>query len=115
VKSIITLADNPLSPAADGVRVRVRLTPRAREQGLLAVIAGAGESAAVKAAVTAPAEDGRANEALLQLLAREWRLPRRDLAILAGATSRSKLVAIAGDPGQLTARLGPLIAALPRR
>ena len=109
------MRDSPLSPAADGVRVLVRLTPRAREQGLVAVISGTGESAAAKAAVTAPAEGGRANEALLQLLAQEWRLPRRDLAILAGATRRSKLVGIAGDPRQLTARLGPLIAALPRR
>jgi uncharacterized protein YggU (UPF0235/DUF167 family) len=65
--------------------------------------------------VTAPAQDGRANEALLQLLAREWRLPRRDLAILAGAASRNKCVGIAGDPRQLMAKLGPLIAALPRR
>jgi uncharacterized protein YggU (UPF0235/DUF167 family) len=70
---------------------------------------------AVKAAVTAPAEGGRANEALLQLLAREWRVPRRDLAILAGAASRNKLIGINGDPQWLTVKLGPLIAALPRR
>jgi uncharacterized protein YggU (UPF0235/DUF167 family) len=91
------------------------LTPHAQESGLFAVIGAAGGGAAVRAAVTAPAEGGRANAALLQLLAREWRLPRRDLAILAGGTSRSKLVGIAGDPRQLMARLGPLIAALPRR
>jgi uncharacterized protein YggU (UPF0235/DUF167 family) len=108
------LPDSPLSPAADGVRLRVRLTPRAREQGMIAVVAAAAE-AAVKAAVTAPAEGGRANEALLRLLAREWRLPRHDLAILAGETSRSKLVGSAGDPERLAARLGPMIAALPRR
>jgi uncharacterized protein YggU (UPF0235/DUF167 family) len=42
-------------------------------------------------------------------------LPRRDLAIVAGATSRNKRVEITGDPQQLMAKLGPLIAALPRR
>jgi uncharacterized protein (TIGR00251 family) len=110
------LSDGPFSAAADGVRVLVRLTPRAREDRLLGLVPGAGgEKTAVKAAVTAPAQEGRANEALLRLLAREWRLPRRDLAILAGATSRSKLVAITGDPQPLMARLGALIAALPGR
>jgi uncharacterized protein len=109
------LPDGPLSPAADGVRVQIRLTPRARESRIFAVVPGAEGGAALKAAVTAPPEDGRANEALLQLLAREWRLPRRALAIVAGTTNRSKLVAVAGDPRRLMAQLGSLIAALPRR
>ena len=57
--------------------------------------------------------DGRANEALLRLLARTWRLPRRDLSIVAGAASRHKTVHIAGDPRQLYDRLAALIAAEP--
>ena len=110
------MPEGPLSPSAEGVCVLIRLTPRAREDRLLAVIPGVEEGrTAVKAAVTAPAQGGRANEALLQLLAREWRLPRRDLAIAAGATSRAKRVRIGGDPRLLTAKLGALIAALPRR
>ncbi len=65
------------------------------------------------ATVTAPPADGRANEALLRLLARAWRLPRRDLSIVAGAASRHKTVHIAGDPQQLYDRLAALIAAEP--
>jgi uncharacterized protein YggU (UPF0235/DUF167 family) len=65
--------------------------------------------------VRAPPEDGRANEALLRLLAREWRLPRRDLSIVAGAASRYKTVHVAGDPRQLADRLAVLIAAEPGR
>jgi uncharacterized protein (TIGR00251 family) len=110
------LSDDPFSVAADGLRVLVRLTPRAREDRLLGLVPGAGgEKTALRAAVTAPAQEGRANEALLRLLAREWRVPRRDLAILAGATSRTKRVAIAGDPQKLMAEIAPLIAALPGR
>jgi uncharacterized protein YggU (UPF0235/DUF167 family) len=52
---------------------------------------------------------------LLQLLARAWRLPRRNLAIVAGTASRSKTVHVIGDPQALALRLGALIAALPRR
>lgn len=67
----------------------------------------------IKASVEEPAENGRANEALLQLLARTWQLPRSDFAIVAGATSRRKIVHISGDPRQLIEHLGSLIAVLP--
>lgn len=98
------------------MRLLVRLTPRAREDRLLGLAPGAeGGKTALRAAVTAPAQEGRANEALLRLLAREWRLPRRDLAILAGAASRTKLVGITGDPRKLMAEIGPVIAALAAR
>jgi uncharacterized protein YggU (UPF0235/DUF167 family) len=67
----------------------------------------------VKASVTAPAQGGRANEALLQLLARVWRLPRRDLSIAVGAGSRNKIVCVAGDSHRLLAKLSDEIANLP--
>jgi uncharacterized protein (TIGR00251 family) len=105
--------DGPLTPMPDGVRVAIRLTPRARTDRLVAVAATAGGGRVVKASVTAPPEDGRANEALLQLLAKAWQLPRRDLAIVGGAASRQKTVHISGDPQLLVERLGAVIAALP--
>jgi uncharacterized protein len=109
------LPDGPLSRRQDGVRVTVRLTPGSKADRLQGVAAAAGRASVVKASVTAPPEAGRANEALLQLLAHAWRLPRRDLAIVAGAASRSKTVHVAGDPEALAERLGALVAALPRR
>jgi uncharacterized protein len=95
------------------VRVAIRLSPRARSDRLLGIIATAEGGRTVKASVTAPAQDGRANEALLQLLARVWRLPRRDLSIAAGPASRNKTVRVAGDPRQLLAKLADEIANLP--
>ena len=67
----------------------------------------------LKASVTAPAEGGRANEALLQLLASAWHLPRRNLSIVAGSTSRNKAVQMAGDPQQLIDKIALEIARLP--
>ena len=93
----------------------IRLLPRARSDRLLGIAATAEGGRVVKASVTAPAEDGRANEALLQLLARAWHLPRRNLSIVAGATSRNKTVRVAGHPRQLIAKLSPEIASLPGR
>jgi uncharacterized protein len=97
----------------DSLCVRVRVSPRARADRLLAVSPTPEGGCLVKAAVTAPAERGRANEALLQLLARAWDLPRRDLSIVAGMASRRKTVRIAGDPQRLLAVLTGKIAILP--
>jgi uncharacterized protein YggU (UPF0235/DUF167 family) len=66
----------------------------------------------LKVAVTAPPAENQANEALLRLLSREWRLPRGTLSIAAGATSRNKLVHIAGDPAALMVRLKELLHTL---
>jgi len=107
------LPDGPLNSARDGLRLAVCLTPRAKADRVLGVAATAEGMRVVKASVTAPPEDGCANEALLQLLARVLRLPRRDLAIVAGAGGRRKTVSVAGDPQDLSDRLGALIAALP--
>lgn len=106
------MSDGPLNPAHDGLRVAIRLSPRAKADRLLA-IATAGGGRVLRVSVTAPAEDGRANEALLQLLARAWHLRRRDLSIITGSTSRNKAVRVAGDPRRLIDRIAPEIADLP--
>ncbi len=107
------MLDHPLTLTCDGLRVAIRLAPRAKSDRLLGIAAVADGERALKVSVTAPARDGRANEALLQLLARTWHLPRRDFSIVAGVTSRSKTVRVAGDPHQLIARLSAEIASLP--
>ena len=67
---------------------------------------------ALKVSVTAPPSEGRANEALVQLLAKQWRVAKRDVAIVAGLKSRGKIVHIAGDPATLLSHLHPLLASL---
>lgn len=99
--------------ASDGLLVAIRLWPGARSNRLIEVAASAEGGQVLKARVTAPPEVGRANEALLQLLARAWRLPRRDLSIVAGSTSRNKTVRVAGDPRRLMEQVAPEIARLP--
>jgi uncharacterized protein len=107
------LPDGPLFAASDGLRVAIRLSPGARADRLLAVVAFAGRPV-VKASVVAQPEAGRANDALLELLSRCWDLPRRSLSIVAGAASRNKTVHIGGKTSpQQAARLAALIAALP--
>ena len=98
----------------DGVRVAIWVTPRAARDRLVGLAATAAGGTVLKVAVSAPPEAGRANEALLRLLAQAWHLRRAELELVAGAARRDKLVHIAGDPGLLTKRLAAALAALPR-
>ena len=85
--------------AAAGVTVELRAQPRARRTALECA------SGALKVQVTAPAEDGKANAAVIELLAETWRLPKSAFAVTRGATSRDKVLSIAGEPALLAVRI----------
>jgi uncharacterized protein len=87
-----------LSPT--DVRFAVRVTPRAAVDRVDGVIDGV-----LRARVGAPAVEGAANNALIRLIAEELGVPRSDVRIVAGATSRQKLVVVdAGDLEAIVAR-----------
>ncbi len=46
--------------------------------------------------LTAPPVEGKANQALIKLLARHLVIPKRDISILAGSSSRTKTIRVAG-------------------
>ena len=56
-----------------------------------------GDPPALIVAVTEPAVDGRANEAVLRALAEALDVPRSTLEIVSGHTARTKLVRIEGS------------------
>jgi hypothetical protein len=58
-----------------------------------------------KVRVAAAPEDGKANEAVIRLLAETLGLPARDLQIVSGHASRDKTVALAGIGFDETERL----------
>lgn len=85
--------------------MRVRLTPSARAARIDGVVPEAGGGCALKVAVTAPPEDGKANDALVALLSKTWKVPKSAIALTAGATDRRKMLLIAGDAGAIAARI----------
>ncbi len=85
--------------------MRVRLAPRAARSRIEGIGAGADGASVLKVAVTAPPEGGKANAAMITLLAKAWRLPKTSMAITAGATARRKTVLVKGDGKALVARL----------
>ena len=95
--------------ALGGIRVVVKLTPRASREGIEGVAFDARGQASVKARVTAPPADGKANAALIALFARALRIPKRDITIIAGESSRAKTLFIAGGEAALRGRLASLV------
>lgn len=83
----------------------MRLNPRAGADKIVGIVSDAESKAALKVAVTAVPEKGRANAALIALLAKAWRLPKSSFAVTGGQTSRRKTVTIAGDSKALMQRL----------
>ena len=100
----------PCAAGPDGVRLAVRLTPRASRSGLDGLVAGADGRVAVQLRVAAPPVEGAANAALVAYLADALDLRRSAIRIVSGETARHKMVALAGDPIDLEGRVAAWIA-----
>jgi len=82
-------------------RVRLRVAPGATRAG---VVGRHGD--AWKVRVTPPAEGGRANDAVVRLLADTFALPRTSVTLVSGQTGRDKIVEVAGvEPKEIERRL----------
>ncbi len=73
------------------VVLHVKALPGSRRDEVRGVDGGV-----LKVAVTAPPEKGKANKALLAVLAEFLGVPRRDVTIISGETSRDKRIEVAG-------------------
>lgn len=71
--------------AESGTRIALRVTPRARRNAISV------EDGAIRVHVTAAPEDGKANEAVVRLLARALGVAKSRLVLVRGTTSRDKL------------------------
>jgi len=86
-----------------GARFKVRAAPGSKVERIVGV-----HGDALKVAVQAPPERGRANERLLEVLAAALALPVRSLTLVCGDTARDKVVEVAGlTPADVLARLRP--------
>jgi uncharacterized protein (TIGR00251 family) len=77
------------SPA--GVTFAVRVHPRAKKNAITGEVGDA-----LKLALTAPPVDDKANDACIDFFAKLLKVPRCSVAIVAGQTSRNKVVRVAG-------------------
>jgi hypothetical protein len=101
---------SPFLIRKDGVTVSLRVTPRAAKDnvaGLARVAEGAVE---YKIGVTASPEDGKANAAVIKLLAKAWKVPKSSLSIIKGAADRRKVILVTGDAASLEGELTQWLA-----
>ena len=75
----------------DSVRIRVRVQPRASRTEIVGEHDGA-----LRVRITAPPVEGEANEALIRFFAKRLRVARSRIEVIAGASSRSKVLEVDG-------------------
>ncbi|NPV00453.1 MAG: DUF167 domain-containing protein [Brevinematales bacterium] len=84
-----------------GVTADIKVVPRSKR----AAAEADGENITLR--ITAPPVDGKANDAVVAELSSILGIPKRDISIIRGRTSRNKTVGINGiGKDELTARLG---------
>ena len=96
-----------VGPGRGGVRLRIRAVPGARRDGVLGT-----HGDALRVAVRAPADRGRANEALVALLAEGLGVGRGDIELLSGRSGRDKVLAVRGlDEPSVRTRIARMLDA----
>jgi uncharacterized protein len=81
--------------AAGGVTLAIRAQPGAKKTAIVGVY-GEGLTAQLKITVHAPPIEGRANSALIAFLAETFGLPKNEIEIISGESSRSKVFLLRG-------------------
>lgn len=96
---------SPFQAASGGVSVNVRLTPKASRNRIGPVAEDADGGGVLKVQVTELPERGKANRALIKLLAKAWRLPKTAFTVKKGVKDRRKTIHIEGGTEDLLQRL----------
>jgi uncharacterized protein len=102
---------DPWRYSNQGISVALRVTPRGGRDDIDGLETLADGRLVVKVHVRAIADGGEANRAVAELLAKALGVPKANVRILSGMTSRLKHVAVDGDPARLGEALRELTAA----
>nr|WP_176082933.1 DUF167 family protein [Martelella sp. HB161492] len=94
-----------LTLAKDHIEIAIRLTPNGGRDSLDGIREDAAGNAYLAARVSAVAEKGKANKALIALAAKRLGIAKSLVSIVSGETSRMKKLRIAGDPELLVEAL----------
>lgn len=100
-------------PTDEGAAIIVRVTPNAGRDRIEVPVELADGTIALKIRIAAPPADGRANSAVIALLAKAAGLPRSAFSIRAGMSARLKTILLKSDPDAALAARRGIEAALP--
>ena len=82
------MADIIKEKTNESIRLEIKVIPNARKNEFVKTETG------YRARLAAPPADGKANDALILLLSNEFGIPKKDIEIIRGQTSRNKTVLI---------------------
>lgn len=103
--------ESPFRIIRGGLKVAVRVTPNAGSDRIEGLERRSDGSIVLHVKVRAVPDKGKANAALLALLASAFGVPRARLSLASGATARTKAILVSGDPAELAARAATICPA----
>jgi hypothetical protein len=92
-----------------GIEIVVRLTPKSSRDDVDGIETGADGQCYLKARVRAVPEKGKANKALIVLLAKRTGLPKSTIGLTSGGTSRMKTILLQCDAQEWREALAGLV------
>lgn len=90
---------------SDGIKVFVRLSPKAKREGVEGIYLDPDGTERLKIAVAAPPVDGKANEALIKNLAKQLHIAKSAITLINGTTDRCKTLLITADSSDIIQKL----------
>jgi len=99
------LTAQPWRSVAGGILLDIRVTARSGRDAIEGIEQLASGQAVLKVRVRALPTDGEANEAVVDLVAKALKLPKSNVSLERGGTSRVKTLRIAGDAKAIASAL----------
>jgi hypothetical protein len=99
----------PFTIGASGLRLAVRLTPRASRSAIMGLVEAPEGRSALSIRLAAPPVEGAANKALRRLIADQFGLPVSKVKIVSGENSRLKILDLSGEGDALAERIVELL------
>ncbi|WDR01714.1 DUF167 family protein [Devosia algicola] len=93
---------------ADGLSLFVRVTPNAGRNTIDGIDVRDDGRAVLQVRVNAVPDKGRANLAVIALLAKQFGVPKSSIAVAAGATGRLKTLFLSVEPDRIIQQLTAL-------
>jgi uncharacterized protein len=103
------MAAVPWQVTPRGLRLHLRVTPNSGTDRIEGVEQRDDGNAVLRLRVAAVPDKGKANAAVVAVLAKALGVPKSAIALVAGDTARQKTLEIAGDGAALAARLAGLV------
>ncbi len=78
----------------NSLKIEIKIAPSSKSDEILEFIQDTDGLYFMKARVKAPPKEGKANDALIKLLSKFFALPKSNIEIISGATSKQKIIRI---------------------